>query len=114
MMSIVNLNENQFKLAYSIFIKNVVKKWMGMTGTRITRLKKLSKSILTSNVSLCVCINKISTNLSNFILGMHKIEAGLWCDGVDIMFHNLYLTHHKGKIAILEQKKKNCNFDLRT
>ena len=45
---------------------------------------------------------------------MHKIEAGLWCDGVDIMFHNLYLTHHKGKIAILEQKKKNCNFDLRT
>ena len=38
-----------------------------MTGTRIkARLKKLSKSILTSNVSLCACIIKISTNLSNF------------------------------------------------
>ena len=67
MILIVNLNENQFKLVYSISIKNVVKKWMGMTGTRIkARLKKLSKSILTSNVSLCACIIKISTNLSNF------------------------------------------------
>ena len=37
---------------------------------------------------------------------MHMIEAGSWCDVVDIMFRNLYLIHHKGKIAILEQRKK--------